>query len=223
MLKLRLLQFCTFLAAAGASLSAASAQEVTQYPTLEAEQTMARFSQCIVRTASSQALRRFLRLPPTGPAFQVAGRRLARDYCLPRVPGGTTRLRFQPNLFRSALYSALYRRDFGGSAPLDLAGLPPLSFSSEFDGPSADIPASTRVLRSLGDCTARADAGSVHALLMTDIGSSGEQPAIAAVLPAVQHCLPEDQELRFGRGMLRGILAEALYKLRTAVSSPAAS
>jgi hypothetical protein len=219
--RFRLLLLHTFLAAAGAS--AASAQEVTQYPTLEAEQTMARFSQCIVRTANAQALRRFLRLPPDGPAFQVAGRRLARDYCLPRIPGGTTRLRFYPNLFRSALYSALYRRDFGAGAPPDLAGLPPLLFSSEFDGPPADIPAATRVLRGLGDCTARADARSVHALLMTDIGSSGEGPAIAAVLPAVQHCLPEDQELRFGHGMLRGILAEALYKLRSAASAPAAS
>jgi hypothetical protein len=34
---------------------------------------------------------------------------------------------------------------------------------------------------------------------------------ITAVLPAVQHCLTENNELRFGRGMLRGILAEALY------------
>jgi hypothetical protein len=218
---LRRLLLCTFLAAAGASPSPTSAQEVTQYPTLEAEQTMARFSQCIVRTANSRELHRFLRLPPFGPAFQVAGRRLARDYCLPRVPGGTTRLRFQPNLFRSALYSALYRRDFGAAAPPDLAGIAPLTFSSEFDGPPADIPAATRVLRGLGDCTARADARSVHALLMTDVGSSGEGAAIAAVLPAVQHCLPEDQELRFGRGMLRGILGEALYKLRNAASAPA--
>lgn len=223
MSRLRLLLLCTALAAAGASTSAASAREVTQYPTLEAEQTMARFSQCIVRTTNSRELHRFLRMAPGSPAFQTAGRRLARDLCAPRVPGGVTRLRFQLNLFRSALYSALYRRDFGAGVPPDLGGIPPLSFSAEFDVPAADLPAATRVLRGLGDCSARADARFVHALLMTEIGSSEEQRAIAAVLPAVQHCLPEDQELRFSRGVLRGILAEALYKLRSAASAPAAS
>lgn len=223
MLKLRLLLLCTFLASAGASASIASAQEVTQYPTREAEQMMARFSQCIVHTVNSRALHRFLRIVPTDPAFQTEGRRLARDLCAPRIPGGVTRLRFRLNLFRSALYSALYRRDFGAGVPPDLGSVPPLLFSSEFDGPAGDIPPVMRVLRALGDCAARADARSVHALLATEIGSRQERPAINAVLPAVQHCLPQNQEVRFGRSMLRGILAEALYKLRSAASPPAAS
>jgi hypothetical protein len=184
---------------------------------------MARFSQCIGRTASQPALHRFLRIVPNGPAFQIAGRRLARDNCLPPVPGAVTRLRFRANLFRAALYSALYRRDFGAGVPPDLGSVPPLLLSSEFDGPAADIPPATRILRALGDCAARGDARSVHALLVTEIGSREEQPAMTAALPAVQRCLPENQELRFGRGMLRGILAEALYKLRSAASPPAAS
>jgi hypothetical protein len=223
MLRLRLILLCACLASAGAPASIASAQEATNYPTGEAEQMMARFSQCIVRTANARALHRFLRIVPTDPAFQIEGRRLARDLCAPRVPGGVTRLSFRLNLFRSALYSALYRRDFGASVPPDLSSVPPLTFSSEFDGPAADIPAGMRILRALGDCAARGDARSVHALLMTEIGSREEQPAIAAVLPAMQHCLPENQQLGFGRGMLRGILAEALYKLRSAASPPAAS
>jgi hypothetical protein len=223
MLRLRLILLCASLATAGVSASAVSAQEVTQYPTREAEQMMARFSQCIVHTGNSRALYRFLRIVPTDPAFQIAGRRLARDLCAPRIPGGVTRLQFRLNLFRSALYSALYRRDFGAGVPPDLGSVPPLLFSSEFDGPVGDIPPATRVMRALGDCAARADPGAVHALLVTEIGSRQERPAIAAVLPAVQHCLPEDRELRFGRGMLRGILAEALYKLRSAASPPAAS
>jgi hypothetical protein len=219
MLRGRHVLVCIFLAWAGAS---ASAQEVRQYATLEAEQTMARFSQCIVRTANQQSLHRFLRIVPHSRAFQVAGRRLARDLCVPRTPGGVSTLRFQLGLFRSALFSALYRRDFGASDPPDVTSIPPLLFSSEFDGSSAEMPAAARALRGLGDCAARADAKSVHALLVTEIGSSEERAAVTAVLPAVQHCVPENNELRFGRGMLRGILAEALYKLRRAASAPAA-
>jgi hypothetical protein len=213
-----------FIALAGASASIASAQEEpTHLPTLQAEQTMARFSRCIVRTANQRALQHFLRAVPDGQAFQIAGRRLTREYCVPRVPGATSQLRFRPDLLRSALYSALYRRDFAASTPPDVAAIPPLLFSSEFDAPAAEIPAVTRVLRGLGDCAARADSRSAHILLVTEVGSSEERAAMNAVLPAVQHCLEEGNELRFGRGMLRGILAEALYKLRSAASPRTAS
>jgi hypothetical protein len=220
MLKLRPVLLSLLVAWAGISASALPGQESPPLPTREAEQTMAAFSACMVRTANPQELRHFLRLVPNGPAFQLAGRRLARSYCVPRVAHGAMLLRFQPELFRSAVYSALYRRDFAASGPPDLTNIPPLLFSSEFDGAPENLPVATRVLRSLGDCTARADPRSVHTLLMTETGSSEEQLAMNEALPAVQHCLQEGTELRFGRGMLRGILAEALYKLRVAAGSP---
>jgi len=141
---------------------------------------------------------------------------------VPRVPGGVSTLRFQLTLFRSALYSALYRRDFGASDPPDVSSLPPLLFSSEFRWSPDRNP-------SVSTCAARPwrlqrEGGRevCHALLITEVGSDEERRAMTAVLPAVQHCLQENNELRFGRGMLRGMLAEALYKLRKAASTPAA-
>lgn len=220
MLRFGLLLTSMLLASVGTAPSVALGQDSTPLSSREAERTMAQFSQCIVRTASRQTLRRFLRLIPGSPAFQTAGRRLVDSYCVPRVPGAVMRMRFRFDLLRSALYSALYRRDFRTSGPSDLGNLPPLLLSTEFDGPPVEIPAATRALRSLGDCTVRLDAPAAHALLMTDVGSSEEQRAITASLPAMQRCMTEAQQLRFSRGMLRGILAEALYKLRAA-SAPA--
>ncbi len=188
----------------------------------EADRTMADFSECIV---ADRGLRpraeRYLRLAPEGPAFQDAARRLATPTCMPRA-FVTTRLAFKAKLFREALFSALYQRDFGRSPPPDLKAVPRLVIASEFDGNEADIPVTISFERVVGDCVARANPVGVHRLLMTKVASYEEGEALQQVVPEFPGCVPAGQRLAFSRPVLRGILAEALYKLRRVANAPAA-
>lgn len=183
---------------------------------MEAERAMAAYSRCIVdRPSLDRRVERYLRLLPEEMPRRI-DRMPADRTCVPLALGGGTQMRYQHDLFRLALFSALYQRDFGATPPsFDLASLPPLRLSDEFDRPS-EIPDSVRAFRAVGDCVARADADSVHALLVTRIGSDDERNALGRVMPALANCLPAERQARFSRTMLRGILAEALHKLRAA-------
>ncbi|MGZ8999079.1 MAG: hypothetical protein ACXW2T_09510, partial [Allosphingosinicella sp.] len=131
-----------------------------------------------------------------------------------RNAAGRMQLRFQPDLFRLALFEALYQADFGRSPPPDVQSIPPLLLTNEFDGRPEDVPETMRFMRLFGDCAARRDAAGVHALLRTRIGTDQERVGIEALGPALANCLPAQERLRFSRGVLRGALAEGLYKLR---------
>jgi hypothetical protein len=184
---------------------------------------MALFSRCIVdRRARRPQAERFVRMIPEGPAYVAAGVRLATNDCVPRDMRGRTQMRFPPDLFRASLYSAMYQREFGAPPPAGIAALPPLRLSDEFDGEAAAVPVAIAALRMLGDCAARADVADTHALLLTRIGTDEEHRALDRVMPALGNCLPAGRELRFSRSMLRGALAEALYKLRKASAGVAA-
>jgi hypothetical protein len=187
----------------------------------EADETMAEFARCLVgsRHLRPQA-ERYLRAIPTGRNFNAAGVRLSTPDCLPHA-FWSIRMRFRPGLLRSALFSALYQRDYGGSPPGDVKSVPRLVIAAEFDGPEADIPADVVFSRVVGDCVARADPADVHALLMTKVASGGEKEALARVVPQLAACLPAGRQMAFSRPVLRGLLAEALYKLRGASTAPA--
>ena len=182
--------------------------------TAEAERTMADFSACVVanRRLRAQA-ERFLRLIPETPAFREAGLRIATPECMPRS-FMRTQLRFHAGVFRETLYSALYQRDFGRSPPPDLTQAPVLAIAAEFDGDPTAIPATVTFERSVGDCVARADPTDVHHLLMTRISSDAEREALQLVVPQLAGCVRAGQRIAFSRSVLRGLLAEALYKLR---------
>jgi hypothetical protein len=192
-------------------------QDRAPYDLAEAEQAMSRFAACVVDSRSRRPrAEHYLRILPAEASLR-AGRALADDSeaCVPHDASGTTEMRLRPDLLRAALYSALYQRDFSGTAPADLTSISPLVVSQEFDGSQA-IPDDLFFMRTLGDCTARANPAGVHALLLTQVASSEERPALDAVMHALGGCLSQGRELHFSRSMLRGMLAEALYKLRKA-------
>ncbi|HEV7658261.1 MAG TPA: hypothetical protein VGO55_00290 [Allosphingosinicella sp.] len=185
---------------------------------------MAQFSRCTVDSSSlRRRAERFVRLIPGQPDYGAEAVAIATSRCAPLQLGGQARISFQPILFRSALFSALYQREFGRTAPSDLRSAPPLSLADEFYGDTSTLPQDLRLIRALGDCAARADTAGVHAMLRTEAGSRDERPALDAAIPVLSSCLPAGRDLRFSRGMLRGILAEGLYKLRKAAAARPAS
>jgi len=185
------------------------------YDPVEAELTLAEFSDCVLDRGGRRArAERFLRLPPAGEPFEDAAGWLMPQECLLLRGGTWMEMRIRPDALRASLFASLYKRDFGRVPPPQVSAVPPLRLSEEFEGDPAQLPQTVRVTRAIGDCAARADAASAHAFLLTTLGSSQERQALGPVTAALANCLPEGQQLRFSRAMLRGILAEALYKLR---------
>lgn len=189
---------------------------------IEAERTMQLYSDCMVGRRQYQAqIAEFLRTSPESSQFGERGGKLVEPTCMPRSVA-RAQMRMAPAIFRPALYSALYRAEFK-RAPADVSNRVRLDYAAELE-PGAAVPANYAYLREVGDCTSRAKPAEVRALLLTRIGGDDEKRALAALMPAVQQCVPEGAELRFSRTILRGTLAEGLYKLSKApMAAPVSS
>lgn len=191
-----------------------------EYDPVDAERTLAEFGECVLDREGRRArAERFLRLPPAGEAFEEAADPLTPEECL-RLRGGTyMEMRIRPDALRASLFAALYKREFGRvPPPPEVSTVPPLRFADEFEGDVATLPQSVRVLRGVGDCTARTDPAGAHAFLLTTLGGPDERRELQRVTSALANCLPEGQQVRFTRAVLRGMLAEGLYKLRRAAA-----
>jgi hypothetical protein len=195
----------------------ADSNNVHQYSDVQAEVGLESFADCLVRARGSRGkVVAFVRTVPGSSAYVAAGQKLGIAGCAPRPAGESNagiQLRIQNSTMRKAAFGAMFRRDFGKAAPLDLAALPPLSLSAEFDGPIDQLEPSFRGYRALGDCVARAAAANVRDLQFTQPGSAAESAQFAQIVPAMQGCLTVDQQVALNKYELRGILAEAIYKL----------
>jgi hypothetical protein len=181
----------------------------------EAEQAMARFAMCEVGTERGRkAALAFTREVDGTPSDYP--QRLIKSSCAPR---GTT-MRFKPELFRMALFPALYARDYGKWVPADLSAVPPLDHGKEFDGTPSNL---TLLLRQFGDCVARRDPVNTRNLVLSRTFSQAEAVAVTALQPAMGQCVAPGENLRFSRSVVHGALGEALYKLTAASAATKAS
>ena len=183
----------------------------------ESTRMMLEFAEC---TAKSRKFRpdveRFLRMSPSNPAFGDLGNRFARNECVPvRMMQGKVEMKFDSLLFRYGLFEARYRIEFRKAPPPSVADLPPLDIFGEFDPRGASIPDVVVFLRQLGDCVIREKPAEAHAFVLALPYSDEESEALNGLMPALALCTPEGQTLKFSRPMLRGAIAEALYKAAT--------
>jgi len=198
----------------------------------ESTRMMLQFAECTARNRKMKPqVDRFLAMSPADPEFGVLGGKFAKDRCVPPAMG-TVEMRFDTLLFRYGLFEARYRLEFGkGPAPV-IDGLPPLDVESEFTAAGFDprggstLPPVVVFLRQLGDCTIRRNVGAAHAMIIAQPYSKEETAALEGVMPALGLCMPEGQTMKFSRPMLRGAIAEALYKAATytgpRIAAPAA-
>lgn len=183
-------------------------------PEVTARRTMSKYATCVVNKRSEK-VREALRLFPKSSAEQRKLLKLAIQDCLAKGE-----LTFVPALFRSALFEAMYKSDFRNDPIAGLAELPPIDYAAnaptktdENSGLSAADISSAIALRQFADCVVRADPVSSRTLIMTDVASADENAAFAELSPKLGPCLPETLELAFGKPVLRGLLAETLYRL----------
>lgn len=197
--------------------------EERQGTSRQAQQYLADYADCIVAKRSYRTkVATFLREMPGSATPHSAP--IVEPQCLTDAAVAAharITLRIPPELFRLALYSALYKRDYGKAGPVAaISDAPPARLSTEFDGPVDALPATYRPVRLLGDCVVRASPVATHALLIAAPNTPAEDAALAQLRPALESCLIQDQTVRMNRASLRGAVAESAYKLALAVQPP---
>jgi hypothetical protein len=148
------------------------------------------------------------------PAADSAGfGQLLDDRCLPR--DGYPPL--DPRLVRGALYEAMYDRDYASGGPADFTGAPAPTVPGDGVNPSLDA-----ALLQFGACVVRAAPADTRGLLASRPGSGGEGTSIAALNPHLSPCMVRGLTVTFSAPILRGVLAEAIYKLSRGAPAMAA-
>ncbi|NII58327.1 hypothetical protein FHR74_001781 [Sphingomonas aerolata] len=201
--------------------SAFSAQFGTDLPHDKADVFVARYADCIIRDKKTRLVAiEFVRSIPDTAEYADLASKASNSKCLSADasrPGSITMMIIQPNVFRDALYPALYRRQFWKAPDMGLIkDLPPLNLASEFNGPLAALPATYRPERALGDCVARSSPVAAHVLLISRPWSLQDTGAADQLKPAIASCLGEGKTIRLTRRALRAYIGEAMFKLVSA-------
>jgi hypothetical protein len=183
-----------------------------------ARRTMEVFMACLVSRYTGRAVA-LAGLPIDSPQYQRTVRNMydsAGDECL----AGAGRLSFSENLFRGGLFQALYEREFRGGGPTDFSAVASTGYRQLYPDKLSGPARTALALEQFGECVSRADAAGVQAFLRQHPGSAGEDQAIAALRPNFAACIPQDQTIRFSPSVLKGALAEGIYRLSVVARAP---
>ncbi len=176
-----------------------------------AQRVMNEFSTCTYRRWPRKS-EQFLAMFPNSPEAGRAGLALASDLCL-----DNGQLRFKYTLFRGALFEALYMSRFRARPAADIEHAPAIDYS--LGATPETNPASVvteTALRNFADCVVRANPGAARALILSKVTSKEESAAFATLQTGLNACLSRGVELSFSRPILRGLVAEVLYRLSAA-------
>jgi hypothetical protein len=177
-----------------------------------ARRVMAAFARCILSRSRRDAEQFLGALPRSVDADRLASRIVTHE-CV-----GSGRLQFSSSLFRGALYEVLYLADFARRHPA-LADAPVVTYTSADPATLTDHQRGWLALARFGDCVVRALPAQARALVVSEVDSDSEQRAFAALMPALGGCLVQGSQLSFSRPMLRGVIAESLYRLSIAAAA----
>jgi hypothetical protein len=177
-----------------------------------AQRIMAGWAECAATPWRSD-LTGFLNAFPRSPASHAAAHRLTSSYCLET---DFATLRFDEDLLRGALFNILYRRNFAAGPAPDIRSAAPIdytvgSITAESRGAAWHI---TRW--NYADCVVRAAPDRARALILSEVAGAGETEAFRALRPELVSCMPTGAAWRFTRPILRGLIAETLYRLSAA-------
>jgi hypothetical protein len=178
----------------------------------EGRRAMHDYANCVVRS-NRRGVESYLAVPPGTPEWARLGTRIATSDCL---QGG--QLRFQPSIFRGSLYEALYHVDYARRRPTDISQAPPIAYLTGAPATLTEAQRGWLGLQDFSDCVVRAKPAEARALLLSEVATASEGRALAAISPALGPCLVRGAEARFSRPILRGLIAESLYRLTAAVA-----
>jgi hypothetical protein len=176
-----------------------------------AERAMRDFTKCVVSSSKREAkASEFLKIPDGDPKQGVLGQEIAVGGCA--QPG--SQMRFSNDLFSRAVYTALYGKYFKKAVPENLVFESGADYASEYVVTTVPVDPRQIMFRTFADCTVQNDAISAHKFALSEMHSKDEVAALPLVMTAMQSCLSKGSQLRFSRTVLKGLVAESLYKAR---------
>ena len=176
-----------------------------------AEQVFERYAECIVSREGrlGGSLKKYLRVPLDATAPPEVVEKLVESECVGR---GAGQMWMSRDLYRNTLYAALYRREFRRDEPAEF--VPATGYDGEFDAQYLPLSERQITLRQVGDCAASHALSSAHRFTIAKVRSDEEAALLPDVVQALSECLDRDEEVAFTRPVLKGMLAESLYKYR---------
>jgi hypothetical protein len=175
-----------------------------------ARKTMDQFAACVLDRRRKMVLKA-LAMPSDSPEqYEVFGR-LAKTECI-----ASAQLRYDGPAFRGSLYKALVRKQFGRK---EVFAAPAVGASSQTtpEGSDTKFSAESGILK-FTSCVIHKDPTNARAAILSTAGSPTEDDAMAALANVYGQCLYEDDALRFSKGRLIGLLAEAYYRDASALA-----
>ena len=181
--------------------------------------TMEQFAACLVSRSRGRVLKyAAMRADdPTYRKFMLSLFDASGDQCL-----SSGDLSFNPMVFRGTIFQALYAAEFpqDSAAPADFAGVPSTGFREAYGAQVAPEARGVVALEQFGECVARADGPGLRSLLNAIPGSSQETSLFNALVPKFSACIPQGETLAFSKVILKGALAEGMYRLSKAAAEP---
>jgi hypothetical protein len=127
-------------------------------------------------------------------------------------------LQFHDIHFRGSLFQALYNAEFRRD-PVAFGGITTSNYRTLYPETLTAAARNTIALEQFGECVSRADPRNVHDLLRSVAGSSRETALFQALAPRFGACVPKGETLAFSKIILKGALAEGMYRLSKAASA----
>jgi len=120
-----------------------------------------------------------------------------------------------PNTHRGALFQALYNREFKKNTPIDFKDIK--SNYRELYPEDLSVEAQNWLsLLAFSECVVRSDPTAVRDLMRSLTGASSEDIAFMRIGPNLNACMPEGKKLTFSKSIIKGLLAESIYRLSLA-------
>jgi hypothetical protein len=179
-----------------------------------ARKTMDQFAKCVLDRRRRPVLEA-LALPSDSPEQNKLFGYLAKTECI-----ASAELRYNGPAFRSSLYKALVRKEFGRKEVFP-AMTPGASAQTTLDGNGARALGEAGLLK-FASCVIQKDPTNARVAILATAGSPNENEALTALANVYGQCLYADNTLRFSKTRLLGLLAEAYYRDAIALEIPAA-
>lgn len=182
--------------------------------------TMEAFGACVV-SRSKGRVAKFVDMRVDDPGYNDYMRGLfdrSGDFCL-----SSGQLRFQYTHFRGALFQALYASEFRNDAPISFDAVQSSNYRALYPETLTPLARTTVALEQFGECVSVADPESVRGLLRSLAGSSQETALFGTLGPRFGACVPKGETLTFSKIILKGALAEGMYRLSKAAEAATVS
>jgi hypothetical protein len=208
----RLLVLCA-LASVAAPAAAQSSAALDPAALVAARQSLAEFATCL-STSKQDRIARLFDLPVDSPEYRRIAQRLYETEDSACVSDGS--LKYNRVLFSGALFGALYTRDFGYGGPSSFPETLTTRYAERYRAPHSADARQAIALEAFGECVARAEPATARQLLLSTPGTAAEQTQFAALAPRFGACVVKDARVEMSKSIVRGAVAEGLYRLSRA-------